>query len=336
MASRRAKAAVKRQEPDFVDGEDELRCGGFAIIGVVARGGHGLPSASGLGSSTGVTYDSTYCPANGYNGATMKFRIIGAERQTGDDVDVVVEEPTASSAEDRANRMGVLVERIDALTPDESTAINIITVRGKPLWFAATIAVGLLTAWLVYANKKSPLSPPTAIEDWEPDVSVSRPLAQVAAALQGLGWSLGDFEAAWGSRHHWRWIERDRLKGKAGISYLARNDESTQLMYHIIGPRDDLTTFTAGVTLNLEDVETDQDFFSWVSAPLLMVSRVTGVSFDALSDWAGFELGQYAATAKYEAQVSETRWFGGHRVTYLFSPGSDGLTIAFSVKRPEL
>ncbi len=48
----------------------------------------------------------------------MRFRIIGAERQTGDDVNVVVEAPDPAAAEVRAQRMQVLVERITE-EPDE-------------------------------------------------------------------------------------------------------------------------------------------------------------------------------------------------------------------------
>ncbi|MHC4064099.1 MAG: hypothetical protein ACYSUI_06300 [Planctomycetota bacterium] len=44
----------------------------------------------------------------------MKFRIIGAERQTGHDVDTVIEAPTPSAAEEQANQMNLLVERIEA------------------------------------------------------------------------------------------------------------------------------------------------------------------------------------------------------------------------------
>lgn len=51
-----------------------------------------------------------------YN-APMKFRIIGAERQTGDDVNLIVEEQDRASAERYAYRAGVLVERIEPVEP---------------------------------------------------------------------------------------------------------------------------------------------------------------------------------------------------------------------------
>jgi len=43
----------------------------------------------------------------------MRFRIIGAERQTGADVDKVIEAPSQTAAEAQAHDMGVMVQRIE-------------------------------------------------------------------------------------------------------------------------------------------------------------------------------------------------------------------------------
>ncbi|MCP4248098.1 MAG: hypothetical protein GY778_13710 [bacterium] len=47
----------------------------------------------------------------------MKFRIIGAARETGAAVDLIIDAPTPSAAEEQANAMGVLIERIELDAP---------------------------------------------------------------------------------------------------------------------------------------------------------------------------------------------------------------------------
>jgi len=45
----------------------------------------------------------------------MQFRVIGVERQSGLDVAKTIEAPTPSAAEGRANEIGILVERVEAI-----------------------------------------------------------------------------------------------------------------------------------------------------------------------------------------------------------------------------
>ncbi|HUU84531.1 MAG TPA: hypothetical protein VM243_13615 [Phycisphaerae bacterium] len=47
----------------------------------------------------------------------MKFRITGAERLTGDDVDLILEAPTHAAAEAKAHRLNVLIEQLELLGP---------------------------------------------------------------------------------------------------------------------------------------------------------------------------------------------------------------------------
>jgi hypothetical protein len=62
----------------------------------------------------------------------MKFRIIGAERQTGAEVSKVIEAPTPSAAEDRAHQMGVMVERIEMEAPPPVVAAPVPVARRAP------------------------------------------------------------------------------------------------------------------------------------------------------------------------------------------------------------
>ncbi|MFH0981679.1 MAG: hypothetical protein V2A79_09090 [Planctomycetota bacterium] len=69
----------------------------------------------------------------------MRFRVIGLERGTGDPVDITFDAPTPSAAEEKANRMGVMVERIDltetalAPLPPPPTQAAPTAPSGRPL-----------------------------------------------------------------------------------------------------------------------------------------------------------------------------------------------------------
>jgi hypothetical protein len=52
--------------------------------------------------------------AAGFQEVIMKFRVCGADRETGEDVEVVVEAQDAPSAQAKANKMGLLVTAVDA------------------------------------------------------------------------------------------------------------------------------------------------------------------------------------------------------------------------------
>jgi hypothetical protein len=52
----------------------------------------------------------------------VKFRITGAHRETGDEMDLVIDAATPSAAEERANGMGVLIERIELETTPTAPA----------------------------------------------------------------------------------------------------------------------------------------------------------------------------------------------------------------------
>lgn len=47
----------------------------------------------------------------------MKFEIKGANRDTGDEMSVIIEASTPSAAEEQANQMNILVERIEVVSP---------------------------------------------------------------------------------------------------------------------------------------------------------------------------------------------------------------------------
>lgn len=81
----------------------------------------------------------------------MKYRILGAERQTGDDVDMIIEAPTRGAAEAKAHRMNVLIERVEVLLEPPPATGHVPTRPGAsdPNW-AAALVVLLLVGAAVY------------------------------------------------------------------------------------------------------------------------------------------------------------------------------------------
>ena len=51
----------------------------------------------------------------------MKFEIKGANRNTGDEMSIIIDASTPSAAEKQANQMNILVERIDVVSPTPQT-----------------------------------------------------------------------------------------------------------------------------------------------------------------------------------------------------------------------
>lgn len=51
----------------------------------------------------------------------MRYRVTGAHRETGEAVDLTLEAATPSAAEDQANQMGVMIERIEVDAPPVAT-----------------------------------------------------------------------------------------------------------------------------------------------------------------------------------------------------------------------
>ena len=78
----------------------------------------------------------------------MKYRIFGAERQTGDDVDMIIEAPTRGAAEAKAHRMNVLIERVEVLLEPPSATRHVPTqpVASDPNWVAALVVLFLVGA----------------------------------------------------------------------------------------------------------------------------------------------------------------------------------------------
>ena len=91
----------------------------------------------------------------------MRYHILGAERQTGDDVDLIIEAASRKAAEAQAHRMNLLIECIEPLgepgrrapTPADSSA----AVPGQLNWSAAAVLIVVLLACVaVYAGSTTP------------------------------------------------------------------------------------------------------------------------------------------------------------------------------------
>lgn len=94
----------------------------------------------------------------------MRFRIVGAERLTGDDVDMVIEAPTRGAAEAKAHRVNVLIERLETLSePAPETAHGRPAQPAAPDWsWAAVLVVAILVGAAVYWSNphQGPRQPP--------------------------------------------------------------------------------------------------------------------------------------------------------------------------------
>ncbi len=91
----------------------------------------------------------------------MRYHILGAERQTGDDVDVIIEAASQKVAEAQAHRMNLLIERIEPVggagrsgpTPADSSTAG----PGQLNWSAAApLIVLLLVCVAIYAGGTTP------------------------------------------------------------------------------------------------------------------------------------------------------------------------------------
>ena len=59
----------------------------------------------------------------------VKYRIIGANRETGDDVELVLDAPTPGAAQAKANDMGIVVE---AVSGSSNVDLQTLTHPGRP------------------------------------------------------------------------------------------------------------------------------------------------------------------------------------------------------------
>ena len=91
----------------------------------------------------------------------MHYRIIGAQRLTGDDVDIVIEAPSQGAAETKAHRLNVLIERIQPVDDRPAVALPPVPQSAVPParidWGAAAVLiVVLLVCAMIYAGEAAP------------------------------------------------------------------------------------------------------------------------------------------------------------------------------------
>ena len=91
----------------------------------------------------------------------MHYRIIGAERQTGDDVDLVIEARSRGEAEAKAYRMNILVERVQPVDDRPAVALPRVPQPAAPPgridWgAAAALIVVLLVCVMIYGGGAAP------------------------------------------------------------------------------------------------------------------------------------------------------------------------------------
>jgi len=67
----------------------------------------------------------------GQEGTRVKVRLVGANRETGEDVDLILEAPTVGAAEEQANNLNVVVERAETVTlPVAETVLPVASWAG--------------------------------------------------------------------------------------------------------------------------------------------------------------------------------------------------------------
>ena len=85
----------------------------------------------------------------------MKFRILGAERLTGEDVDMIIEAPTRGAVEAKAHRMNVLIERIEVLLKPPPAPTGHAPAQpgaSDPSWAAALVVLLLVGAAVYWSH----------------------------------------------------------------------------------------------------------------------------------------------------------------------------------------
>ncbi len=91
----------------------------------------------------------------------MHYRIVGAARQTGFDVDIVIEAPSQGAAEAKAHQLNILIERIQPVDDRPPVALSLAAAPAAPParidWgSAAVLIVVLLVCVMIYAGGAAP------------------------------------------------------------------------------------------------------------------------------------------------------------------------------------
>ena len=86
----------------------------------------------------------------------MQFKIHCAHRESGRDMSVIIEAPTPSAAEEQANAMNIMVERIDVVAPTKPAPVAVHQVdqhRGPQPGTAAVLSLLIPGAGQMYKGK---------------------------------------------------------------------------------------------------------------------------------------------------------------------------------------
>ena len=268
----------------------------------------------------------------------MQFKVDGVDAETGKKVKPLdISAPDLREAATLAKIRGVLPTRITPVTelltivkePEPGTdrsqtkRTTLISIEGRPLWFAATLGVGLLIAvmWYLIGGESEPLH-------------LTAP-AKVPAIKNatGLGWTLRDVEATWTAENGWYWAAKQRAQIGTGIEYVGSNTDYPWVTLAIAGDPENLHTFkVVAVLATFQQFEFDYDEAD--TRFLLacgMVNNVMGSDASAFEEWTIERVNQWVKDPQIRYEVS--RFFGEKSAQLLIEVEPENLILVLTITR---
>ncbi len=147
---------------------------------------------------------------------------------------------------------------------------------------------------------------------------------QQAARVAGLGWSLEDFERAWGPARSWFWAQKYHVKHNGEIVYTAKNHIVPGVRYMIMGLPTNLNSMA--ILLEMRQDDNMVDVVQKTTMTGLMLGQVSLWDSNTICDW-------FAKTMINRGWADETQELrrGNQKLSIVGIPATDGVLITISV-----